>query len=374
MFDAATCLLKRSARRLIFRIADFLLLFSRVFHKDFERPESIYILMLKPLGLGDLMMLSPFMLEIARRFPVTPVFLVTNYPQFMDLDGIIWICPDRIGKKRIARSLFLSPDLSFRHALFMKNAEWFIGYFLSNRVMSNFVSGGGHYSPRENHYYQRASLILDIIEPWAPAVNAGATYPRLLPSEDKIVDGVELPEDYICMVPVNNWASRQYPVARYRQVAGHLSTRCTIILLGGNTPEEVQAAESFRAPNVIDLAGKTTFRQACRIIAGARLVIASDSGLCHAAFLCAVPTIAIFGCVPARRRLPLDSGLARKIVALGAGEQCPHFPCFSGFDMPRCKNRERFICLRGIAAETLTEHAERILASPGSDPGAAGDC
>jgi hypothetical protein len=364
MLRMTTYFPKMLAKRLIFKGADFLLPFLRACRKVFEPPDSIYILMLRPLGLGDLMMLSPFMLEIARRFSSASVFLVTHYPQFMDLGRIVWIHPDQVGKNRIARSLFISSDLSFRHLFFLNRSEWFIGYFLSNRVMSNFVPGGEHYSPRKEHYYARAGLILDILEPWAPVSNPYVTYPALWFSGNERIENMELPEDYICMIPVNNWDARQYPVERYRHIAGHFSARYTIILLGGNTPEELQVAESFQTPNTINLVGKTTFHQACRVITNARLVIASDSGLAHAALLCAVPAIVIFGCVAGQQRLPLDSGLAHKSVALGAGERCPYFPCYDGFNKPRCKNKERFVCLRGVAAETLVKWAEGILASP----------
>jgi ADP-heptose:LPS heptosyltransferase len=340
---------------------EVLSIFFHILRKPFNNPKSIYVLMRHPLGFGDLMMLSPFMLDLVGRFPDASIFLVTEYSCFINMKGVTWIHPEEVGAKEKACGLVISPTLSFRHIKYIIGAKWFLGYFFSNRMISNFTANNELYNPRQSHYYKRASIILNALDAWKPAIKHIPDYPMLSVAS---YDEMELPEDYICIVPVNNWEERQYPLERYHEIVNYLSCYYTVVLLGGKLPAELEIAEFFHEINVINLVGKTNFQQACSVIVGARLFIGNDSGLTHAAFLGGVPSIAIFGCVSGKQRIPLNPSLSSKITCLGAGERCPYFPCYDGFNKPNCKHERRKICLEGVDVETVIGHAMKILNLP----------
>lgn len=325
--------------------------------KEFKTPEAIYVLMLRPLGLGDLMMMSPFMLDIATRFPATPVFLVTEYPPFMDMRGVSWMHPRQLDVARRGGGLVISPTLSWRHLRYLRGASWYLGYYLSNRIMSNFTLHGDSYDARQDHYYRRAAKLLDALEPWAPGGKA-CRYPTLITEP---VHDLGLPDDYICMAPVVNWEERQYPIERYRHIAANLSRYHPVVLMGGNTPVELEMAESFRQAGVIDLVGKTNLNQAAVVIARAKLFIGNDSGLAHMAFLSGTSSVVVFGCVSGEHRIPLDPMLAAKVISLGEGNNCPHFPCYDGFNRPHCVNSTALICLLDVNVATVITNAEVVL-------------
>lgn len=319
------------------------------FHKEFKTPEEIYILMLRPLGLGDLMMLSPFVIEIAKRFPNTPTFLVTEYPAFMDIPGVNWLHPQSLNIKKRRHALVISPTLSWHHAKYLLGSGWFLGYFLSNRPISNFTSSSRSYDAKHGHYYQRAVTLLTMLTPWAPGDNR----PQYATLISTLVENLALPDNYICIAPVANWEERQYPIDLYRDVITDLVKRHSIVLLGGNSAEEVKLAAYLTQEGVIDLIGKTSLAQAAAIISKAALFVGNDSGLSHMAFLTGTPAVVVFGCVPGELRIPMESYLAKNIKTLGAGDNCPSFPCYDGFNRPYCQNPERFICLKGVCTEIV---------------------
>lgn len=349
--------IRRIIKNLGLKVAARLGLLFSLERKELGHPEAVYVLMLRPLGLGDLMMLSPFVLEIAARFQGVPVFLVTEYVPFMDMRGVAWMPPHQLDAAKRGRGLVISPTLSWRHVKYLRGAAWYLGYFLSNHIMSNFALQGGSYDARQKHYYLRTVEILNALDPWAPGEKA-CRYPSIVTEP---VLSVDLPESYVCMAPVANWEERQYPLERYKQIAAHLAKHLPVVLIGGNAPMEFELVESLRQEGVINLVGKTSLNQAAEVIAHAKLFIGNDSGLAHVAFLVGTPSLVVFGCVPGELRIPLDSRLAANITVLGAGRECPLFPCYDGFNRPHCANDEPLICLRGVAAETVIENAEAVL-------------
>ena len=69
-----------------------------------------------------------------------------------------------------------------------------------------------------------------------------------------------------------------------------------IVILGDSTDSDTaESLESAAPDRVVNLAGKTTIVEACRIIAAAKAVVANDSGLMHLAGYCGTPVVGIFG-------------------------------------------------------------------------------
>jgi heptosyltransferase-2 len=92
-------------------------------------------------------------------------------------------------------------------------------------------------------------------------------------------------------------AKRWFP-DRFAAVADKLNEHFSSqgILLGGKADWEVaQEVQMLARTKLINLAGKTTLREAIYLISQCRLFISNDSGLMHIAGALNIPTIAIFG-------------------------------------------------------------------------------
>ena len=253
---------------------------------DIANASGIYVLLHKPLGIGDVIMLSPLLNALARQF-TWPVYVVTEYSPFLKFENCTWIHPEEITKQHTQSGIFVSPTLSWRHLKYMFRARLYLGYFLSNRLVSNFVRCRKTYDARNGHYFERARIIIEALGGKGDEKNID--YAALLVSNPQ---RPELPEEYICIAPFSNWKERQYPVRYYEEIIGDLAGSHPIVLVGGSDPQELRIAEQLgRRKGVINLVGETTLLQVAWIISRAGLFIGNDSGLAHLAFMTDTPSL-----------------------------------------------------------------------------------
>lgn len=117
--------------------------------------------------------------------------------------------------------------------------------------------------------------------------------PRLAPPGPSSIAG-----DYVVLAPGARYGSaKRWPgfaaLARALAEGGG-----RVVLLGARGEAGPDLPRSDR---VVDLSGKTSLREALAITAGARAVVANDSGLAHAARAYGRPTVVIFGPTDPRR-------------------------------------------------------------------------
>lgn len=91
------------------------------------------------------------------------------------------------------------------------------------------------------------------------------------------------PGGYAAIHPFSGSPKKNWPLERFRQLAGSLSTRLPVKWCAG--PEEVLEG-AVRMDNLLDLA---------MWLKAARVYVGNDSGITHLAAAVGVPTVAIFG-------------------------------------------------------------------------------
>jgi heptosyltransferase-2 len=93
--------------------------------------------------------------------------------------------------------------------------------------------------------------------------------------------------------PAKRWAAERF-AAVGDLLQAELQTG--LVLLGGPADQEAAAeVQRHGQGQVLNLAGKTTLRQALVVLSQLQLLITNDSGLMHAAAALHVPVVAIFG-------------------------------------------------------------------------------
>ena len=104
--------------------------------------------------------------------------------------------------------------------------------------------------------------------------------------------------------------AKRWPAARFAAVGDLLQEElpADVVLLGGPGDQEA-AAEVQRSAQgrFLNLAGKTTLRQALTVLANLQVLITNDSGLMHAAGALGVPVVAIFGSTDPAATRPFTS-------------------------------------------------------------------
>lgn len=325
-------------------------------------PDAVYILLLKPLGIGDLMMLSPFVCSIASKPHNLPVHIVSDSPELFSVESVRWIHPNKLSSGMLKGALVISPTFSFRHAEYLAHAGWYLGYFLSDILMSNVAHVHFRYDARHGHYIDRTVPIVTALQArWRGETE---NTKEIIVCREAFT-GTVLPPEYAVLAPYSNWPERQYPVEYWRTVATELMTRLPVVIAGGAHPDELAMAASLASVGAINIAGKTTLGQLSSVIAGSSIYLGNDSGPSHIAFLVAPASVVVFGCVGGVQRIPRGGAGNGRIRILGAGRECSRFPCYDGFSWPRCNNREPFRCLGAVPPASVVHEVISLIGCRG---------
>ena len=102
--------------------------------------------------------------------------------------------------------------------------------------------------------------------------------------------------DFLVCVPPTRWPTKLYPVRHWQTVAGKLSRKAPLVLLGAPADRELCARNAKGAgPAVIDLSGRTSLTQMAAVIAASAGVICSDSAAKFIAPAVGVEAITLIG-------------------------------------------------------------------------------
>jgi len=139
---------------------------------------------------------------------------------------------------------------------------------------------------------------------------------------------------------------------RFSAVADKLDEKFSMqgILLGGKSDWEIaQEVKKLAHTELINLAGKTTLREAIYLISQCRLFISNDSGLMHIAGALNIPTIALFGSTNPVTTAPAGN----KSIIVRREVSCS--PCLK----ETCPTD--FRCMKLISVKDVFEAAQNLL-------------
>ena len=154
---------------------------------------------------------------------------------------------------------------------------------------------------------------------------------------------VGVTEPYVVLHPTRGIAAahERWPVARLGDLARtlHAAFGARVVVTGGGADRAIGDAVA-RAGDAISLGGRTTLAEFGALAAGARLVIAMDSGPMHVAAAVGAPTVGIFAlqCDEPDRWAPLGvrTAVVRASYPCPPGhrkETCPDFACIAALDL-----------------------------------------
>lgn len=152
--------------------------------------------------------------------------------------------------------------------------------------------------------------------------------------------------------PGAGYPARRWPPARYVQVARHLAARGLPVVVTGSDQERPlaeQVASEAGLPAGSALAGRLGLGELAALVAGAALVVCGDTGMAHLATAYGTPSVVLFGPVSPRVWGPPED--RPQHVALWAGRTGDTFA-----DQPHEG-------LLRIGVPDVVEAAERLLAT-----------
>lgn len=291
---------------------------------------NIAILFLPPLGIGDLVMLSPAIRLIKNIFPQAKISLLTWIPGIINFEGIEFVNYKNIDNKSF--DLVISPTLNLRHLKYILKSKYWIGYFTKSVSQSNFCLEKCRYDLRSEHYLFRTLRLTSMLGDYvgsklnqADFKESGVIYPSIIQEKPKLFDDQLNGCEYFVLGALSKWPDRQWPMQKFVEVVTWVfenKLADKLVIIGDSSKENKDLAGKYLellkkfGDRVVNLAGVTTLTQTAYVLAKSKFYLGLDSGPSHLAYLLSPKSISIFITVDPKLRLPFLSNLDKKVSAV----------------------------------------------------------
>src|SRR5712671_2648292 len=328
--------------------------------------------------LGDVILTTPLIAELAQRGPVdvlvTPVgaAALENNPDIRtviryDKRGTYgsalttWQTIQEIRGRRPYQAAYLAQG-SFRSGLLamMTGAKERIG-FASSTGRALYTTQLP-YAPERHHAERLWSLAMSSC---ADPPTRDQIRPRLYPSDEdrQKVDGLlrrsgSHGDPFVALAPGSAWGTKRWPY--YVELAKRLADEFRIAVIGSKTDATIARAITELLPpeNVINGAGNLSLLASAELIGRAQAIVTNDSAPQHLASAMGTPTLAIFGpTVPEFGFGPLAE---RRVVAGLDGLSCR--PC-DRHGPQRCP-LGHWRCMRELSPDYMSSLLTEVLNPP----------
>jgi ADP-heptose:LPS heptosyltransferase len=165
--------------------------------------------------------------------------------------------------------------------------------------------------------------------------------------------GMTAAELMIAYAPGAKLEANRWPADRFIEVGNSLAERgCRMVVLGGSSDEPMcERIATAIGRGAASLAGKTTVRESCEVLARCTMLICNDSGVQHLAAAVGTPCVSLF----TRREFPgmwWPHGSQHEVLMKNV--EC--HTCF--LDVCPYDNK----CIKAIGVDEVIEAAARVLA------------
>lgn len=269
--------------------------------------------------LGDTVLTTPLIAELARRGPVDVVVTPASAPLLAGNPDIrrLFVYDKRgadagvRGFRRLAQSVRASdaregaqPAVAYLAQRSVRSAALALAAGYTQRTGFESSAGATLYTRRvpyreDRHHAERLwRLAFDDGLTVTPDVDA--IRPRLFPgdTERRAVSALIGNDDgrpLVALAPGSVWATKRWPY--YAELAKRLSPRFRIALVGGaaDSLEAASITEFSGAQGVVDGTASLSLLASAELIGRARILVTNDSAPQHLASAMGTPTITLFG-------------------------------------------------------------------------------
>jgi heptosyltransferase II len=287
--------------------------------------------------IGDMVLTTPLLAELARRGPVDVVATPLSAPLLAgnpDVDTVIVFDKRRLsrgmrGLVRMARTIRdREPDVAYLAQGSMRSAALATLCGASQRVGFSTSSGRKLYTRtvRYRSDLHHAERLWQLAGGDELRATPEQLKPRLYPGErevelvDQLIAGSALTgKPFVALAPGSIWATKRWPY--FAELARALAPHAPVAVVGGSDDGGLgRAIGEHVGRGAIDLTGRLSLLASAELIRRAAVLVTNDSAPQHLASAMGTPTVTIFGpTVPEFGFGPLASGS----VALGH----PTLPC-----------------------------------------------
>jgi heptosyltransferase-2 len=281
-------------------------------------PRSI-LLLTKPRYIGDTVVATAAFRALATRYPDADMDLLTGASAAEAIEG----CPYLRSVEVLSRSKRRSPVTMLRQAARLRKRRYDMAVLFDRSLRSALLCFLARIPRRVGFAVEYRGPLLtsrvsyDVSQPEldcllrlaeaAGAPAAGRETELWVSDEERraVLDRYSLSlRPIVSIAPAANDAEvRQWPAEHFIEVGRALAMNgYTPVLLGA--AHEIEASDAVHAglrDCAVNLAGRTTVRDAVRLISASSLFVASDTGMTHCAVGLRTPCVTIYGPTKAHR-------------------------------------------------------------------------
>ncbi len=325
-------------------------------------PKSILII--RPGGIGDAVLLIPAIRAIKKKYPDAQIDVLAEKRNC----GVFSLCPEIRDVYLYDRPKELWTAVRNGYDVVIDTEQWHRLSAVVARLTKAPVSIG--YSTNErrklfthqipySHDDYEAESFLHLIEPVVGKVDFESDRPFLsVPQEltDKARSCLAqlAGRKIIAVFPGGSVPERRWGAERFRKVAMELAGKgYGIVVIGGKEDVADGAVILEGIPGTIDLCGRLSLSETAEVLKEAELLITGDSGIMHTGYGLGVRTLALFGPGIERKWAPRGSNCS----IINKHLDCS--PCTKFGYTPQCrKNAE---CMTLISVEEVYGKAIELL-------------
>lgn len=293
-----------------------------------EEFKKIALILTSPLGLGDLIMMTPVIKSFKKNFPSSEIHLITNH----DILGKEEACIDKIiivkgsilslikefsklRKNNYDLGVILARAVNQSIYLNKLRPRFKLGFLGGYKILSNFkLKHNNLYFDKNEHFTLNSLKILKSID----KTNYNYTLSKCCCSKEiskknkELLKKLELDKSKKTIF-VNTyalWETRKWDENNYIKLIEKLYKKFNFVLYGGTDSIEINKyiENKLKEKNLLikNISGKLNLKESICIIKYADLFITSDTGPMHFAFMSRTPVLALFGPVKPNQRMPID--------------------------------------------------------------------
>jgi len=284
------------------------------------------ILLIKMSSLGDVLHTLPFAAELRKLYPKAKITWLVH-PQFAGfipdppvIDEIIYFDKKKFNKMGLADKLHYFCEM--RELLQSKHFDLVLdmqGLFKSAVVAS--ISGCsnrlGYCEMREGsgliskaitgahsqeHVIERYLDVARYLGAEVPVGDLDFPMPDLeaetISVKEKLAVAGLTNEEYVVLVPGARWATKEWPIEHYAELAKKITSEGRYIVLAGGPDDMAKGAnikELSQDDMVVNLTGQTSLRELAALIKDCSVYISADTGPLHFAAALKKPLVAMYG-------------------------------------------------------------------------------
>jgi len=328
-----------------------------------ELPTPKRLLVIRPGGIGDAVLLVPALRALKERFPQAELVVLAEARNV----GAFALCPQVDRLLLYDRPADLLEVLRGGFEVIIDTEQWHrlsavvarlaraplsIGYATNDR--KRLFSHGIPYS----HDDYEAFSFFNLLAPLGITPLKRLTVPFLtVPSEaalrvEALLAGCEA-ERLVTIFPGASIPERRWGAPRFAELCQRLTLAGFRIVVVGGPGDREEGETIVSGCGGLNLAGKTSLVDSAAVIARSRLLISGDSGILHIAAGLGVPSVSLFG--PGIEAKWGPRGERHRIV----NRHLACSPCTRFGTTPRCPDGAR--CLSEITVPDVLAAAQELL-------------